>query len=123
MSLEASKTGNLLKLFRKMANISHNNKSDDSTKNNLHIHNSRTGNWDDIWLFFGSDVEQKQPLIKIALIGLSVEERSCLDLVLHKEKGYMGRSEYMHTTHHETALFKFVHKSVEKNLKSIKVLK
>ena len=122
MNSELSKTEHLVGLLRKIASITHSGQPDPALSTPLHIHNSRNGGWDDIWLFLEGDTKARQPLIKVALIGLSTEERSQLDLTLHKAGGYTGRSEYIPTTGHKTALFKFVHKNAKKNIQSIEAL-
>lgn len=120
MSFETSKVENLVSSLRKMASITNNSQPESTQELPIKIHNNRNGDWDDIWLLLGTDTGTKQPLIKVALIGLSIEERSRLDTMLHNDGGYTGRSEYMPTRSQKTALFKFIHKSAEKNIKSIK---
>ena len=119
MSFEASKVEGLVGLLRKMASITNTGQSDPVQESQLKIHNNRNGDWDDIWLLLGTDTGTKQPLIKVALIGLSFEERSQLDVTLRNDGGYTGRSEYMPTNSQKTALFKFIHKSAEKNISAI----
>lgn len=119
MNFEQSKVERLVNLLRKMASITYNDQPAAALETQLEIHNHRNENWDDIWLLLGTDTEIKQPLIKVALIGLSSEERSQLDLKLHSDEGYTGRSEHVPTAHNKTALFKFIHKSAEKNIRFI----
>ncbi len=122
MNPELSKTEQLIGLIGKIASTIHSGQPDPTLTTQLHIHNSRNKNWDDIWLFSGDDIEARQPLIKVALIGFSTEERSQLDRILNEDRRYIGRSEYVPTEDNKTVLFKFIHKNVEKNIRSIEAL-
>ena len=119
MNTEPSKTKRLIHLLRKLASITHNDQPHSTLVASFNIHNHRNAHWDDIWFFSGADTEKKQPILKIALMNLSHEDRSQLDFALHQEEGYTGRSEHLPAGDQKTALFKFIHKSAETNIKSI----
>lgn len=123
MKFETSKVESLVNLLRKIAGTTHYGQPSPTPEMPLDIHNHRSGNWDDIWLFLGTGTGTRQPVIKVALIGLSSEERSQLDQALHDTGEYTGRSEYVPTSNQKTALFKFIHKSAETNIRSIKTSK
>lgn len=87
MNPEIPEAEHFCAVARNMANVMQGTSSDSTEKMPVHLYNSRIGNWDELWLFSGeAETAATQPLIKVALTGLSDEQRMRLDELLPKDR-------------------------------------